>query len=169
MSGNGKYTVYAPEANSKNILLNKLFNSSDAVQKPPMQDLVGKEQEAREAVLQIAKQYLQPAKQYGDSGFFPTGVDMNFGGAPKTEDVKWKSPGDPANPYVPDISSPEPGKSEGTDKDVDPQIKTTDIKPNYVPQAPRTGTKSPAATNAKIVAANILGVPTKLGDSGANS
>lgn len=169
MSGNGKYTVYAPEASTKNTLLNKLFGSNDAIVKPPTQDLVGKEVEAREAVLTIARQYLQPNKQFGDEGMFPNGVDLNFSGAPNLEDVNWRSAGDPANAYMPDISSPEPGAVEGVDKNVDPQIKTVDIKPNFVPGAPGTGTKSPSTTNAKIIAANILGVSSKLGDSGANT
>jgi hypothetical protein len=168
MSGTGKYTVYAPPASDKNTLLNKLFHSADSVQKPIVQDLVGKETDARDAIVALGKTHLAPAHQAGDLGYFPSGVDLNFAGAPKTEDVKWALAGDPANPYAPDITSPGPGKTDGTDKASDPQIKTTDLKPNYVPQAPGTGTKSPAATNAKIVAANLLGVAGKLGDSGGN-
>lgn len=168
MSGTGKYTQYAPPANDKNTLLNKLFHSADATEKPIVQDLVGKENDAHDAVVAIAKAALTPAHQAGDLGYFPSGVDLNFAGAPKTEDVKWTLAGDPANPYAPDITSPGPGKTKGSDKSVDPQIKTTDIKPTYVPGAPGTGTKSPAATNAKIIAANLLGVAGKLGDSGGN-
>ena len=168
MSGTGKYTQYAPPTSDKNTLLNKLFHSSDATEKPIVQDLVGKENDARDAVVAIAKAQLTPAHQAGDLGYFPSGVDLNFAGAPKTEDVKWALAGDPANPYAPDISSPGPGKTLGSDKSADPQIKVTDLKPTYVPGAPGTGTKSPAATNAKIVAANLLGVSGKLGDSGGN-
>lgn len=168
MSGQGKYTTYAPPASDKNTLLNKLFHSSDATEKPVVQDLVGKEEDARAAILAIAKTNLQPAHQAGDLGYFPSGVDLDFSGAPKTEDVKWVNAGDPANPYAPDISSPGPGKTAGADKASDPQIKTTDLKPTYVPGAPGTGTKSPAAANAKVVAANLLGVAGKLGDSGGN-
>lgn len=168
MSGNGKYTVYAPPASDKNTLLNKLFHSNDATEKPIVQDLVGKEEDARNAVVEVAKTNLTPPHQAGDMGYFPAGVDLDFRNAPKTEDVKWAAAGDPANPYVPDLSSPGPGKTEGADKDVDPQIKTVDLKPNYVPGAPNTGTKSPVATAAKIVAANLLGVSGKLGDSGGN-
>jgi len=168
MSGTGKYTTYAPPASDKNTLLNKLFHSPDATEKPIVQDLVGKENDARDAVVAIAKANLTPAHQAGDLGYFPSGVDLNFAGAPKTEDVKWTLAGDPANPYAPDITSPGPGKTNGSDKSADPQIKTTDLKPTYVPGAPGTGTKSPAATNAKIIAANLLGVNGKLGDSGGN-
>jgi hypothetical protein len=168
MPGEGKYTVYGAPASDRNTLLNKLFRSNDPVVKPLTQDLVGKETDVKEAILEIAKTNLQPAHQVGDLGFFPAGVDLDFSGAPKTEDVKWVNPGDPENSYTPDISSPGPGKTDGRDKATDPQVKVTDLKPNYVPGAPGTGTKSPAATNAKIVAANLLGVPGKLGDSGGN-
>lgn len=168
MAGTGKYTTYAPPASDKNTLLNKLFHSEDATQKPIVQDLVGKEDDARKAIVELAKASLVPAHQAGDLGQFPTGVDLDFRGAPKTEDVKWALAGDPANPYTPDITSPGPGKTEGSDKSSDPEIKTIDVKPNYVPQAPGTGTKSPAGVVAKVVAANLLGVSGKLGDSGGN-
>ncbi len=168
MSGTGKYTQYAAPASDKNTLLNKLFHSGDATEQPPTQDLVGKENDVRELTVNIAKALLTPAHQAGDLGHFPEGVDLNFAGAPKTEEVKWKLAGDPSNSYAPDISSPGPGKTDGSDKSVDPEIKVVDLKPTYVPGAPGTGTKSPAATNAKIVAANLLGVNGKLGDSGGN-
>lgn len=168
MSGQGKYTVYAPPSSAKNNLLNKLFYSNDSVKKPIVQDLVGKEDDARLAVLAIAKPALQPAVQAGDLGHFPTGVRLDFSDAPDLSSVKWTLPGDPANPYAPDITSPGPGKTDGVDKSVDPQISTTDLKPNYVPAAPGTGTKSPAGVVAKLIAANILGVSSKLGDSGGN-
>lgn len=178
MSGQGKYTKYASPASDKNTLLNKLFHSNDALEKPPTQDLVGKETDARQAVVDLAKQLLDPAHQDGDTGYFPQGVDLDFSGASATiqppntaegKDVVWKNAGDPASAYFPDLSSPGPGKTEGLDKDVDPKLAVKDIKPNYVAAAPNTGTKSPTATNAKIVAAALLGVSGKLGDSGANS
>lgn len=168
MSGTGKYTQYAPPASDKNTLLNKLFRSNDSTEKPVVQDLVGKENDARAATIAIAQANLTPSHQAGDLGFFPSGVDLNFVGAPDTVAVKWALAGDPANPYAPDITSPGPGKTEGSDKAVDPQIKVVDLKPTYVPGAPGTGTRSPAATNAKIIAANLLGLSAKLGDSGGN-
>jgi hypothetical protein len=178
MSGKGKYTQYAPPASDKNTLLNKLFHSGDATQKPLVQDLVGKETDARAAIVELAKQVLAPAHQAGDGGYFPAGVDLDYSGKSATvqppdtaegKDVKWTNAGDPANAYMPDITSPGPGKTDGKSKDADPKIAVKDIKPTYVPGAPGTGTKSPTATNAKIVAANILGADAKLGDSGANS
>lgn len=172
MPGEGKYTVYAPPANDKNTLLNKLFHSADDVEKPLVQDLVGKENDARAAIVATGQAMLQPAHQAGDAGYFPAGVDLDYSGAPDLNDVKWANPGDPANAYVPDISSPGPGKTEGLDKDVDPQIKETDIKPNVDPAriagVGNHGTTSPLATNAKLIAANLLGVSGKNGDSGGN-
>jgi hypothetical protein len=168
MSAEGKYTVYAPPMNEKNLLLNKLFRSNDPALAPPTQDLVGQEQAARAAVIAISKPALQPAHQTGDAGMFPQGVDLNFVGSPDLSTVGWVNAGDPANPYAPDISSPGPGKTNGTDKNVDPQLSATDLKPNYVPGAPKTGTKSPSTASPKVFAANELGTDTPDGDSGAN-
>lgn len=175
MSGQGKYTTYAPPMSEKNTLLNKLFKSKDLVQRPPTQDLVGKETDAIAATIAIAKEVLTPTNQSGDLGHFPNGVKLDFSGTPLNEhapdtaegkDVKWTKAGDPANSFVPDVSSPGPGKTEGSDKDVDPEVAVKDLKPNYVQGAPGTGTKSPTSTSAKIIAANILGVKTPMGESG---
>src|SRR5690349_5635370 len=124
MAGTGKYTVYAPPANDKNNLLNKLFRSSNPSEQPPTQDMVGKESGARAAILAIATAPvvngvggIQPSNgvQAGDPGMFPQGVSLDFSGKlasiqpPDTaegKDVTWQRPGDPANSYVPDISSP---------------------------------------------------------------
>jgi hypothetical protein len=186
MSGLGKYTSYTglskptdqlPKAN----FLKKLFGSHVTPAEAPPQVVhdPADENGMREDIIAIAKQQLQPSKQIGDAGYFPAGVDMTYGNNPVGDPnvtnvpvdlaaVTWTTAGDPANPYAPDITSPGPGKTEGSDKNTDPQIKTTDLKPNYVPGAPGTGTKSPVASSAKIVAANILGVAAKDGDSGAN-
>ena len=178
MSGQGKYTNFAPPATAKNTLLNKLFHSSDAVHQSPTQDMVGQENDARLAIVALAKTNLTPSFQQGDLGYFPAGVDLDYTGVHASvqaadtaegADVKWTLAGDPANSYVPDISSPGPGKTDGTDKATDPAIKVADLKPSYVAGGPGTGTKSPTTTAAKIVAANLLGVTGKLGDSGANT
>ena len=81
-------------------------------------------------------------------------------------DDAWKNPGDPANAYVPDLSSPGPGKTDPSDKSSDPQIKASDVKPNYVIGGPKTGTRSPAEY-AKKIASQILGKDsnTKMGSS----
>jgi len=176
MSGTGKYTQYAAPMGDKYVVLKKLFGTHAPPSSLPHQMQIdpGKETNVRDAIIADAKLQFTPSHQSGDLGHFPKGVDMDFSGAslpagpPKLEDVKWMLAGDPANPYAPDISSPGPGKTEGTDKSSDPNIKSSDLKPNYVPGAPGTGTKSPTTTSPKIVAANELGKSTKLGDSGGN-
>jgi len=168
MPGTGKYTQYAPPATDRNVRLNKLFRSDDDIQRPITQDLVGKEDEVRMVIVEMAKQALQPAHQTGDLQHFPEGVDMHFQNSPDLETVEWTRAGDPANSYAPDISSPGPGKTAGTDKDQNPDLSVADLKPNYIPGAPGTYTNTPSAVHAKIIAANILGVPGKLGDSGGN-
>lgn len=178
MPGEGKYTSYSglskadqlPKANFLKKLFGSHVKSGDGLDTAPPQVLhdPADEDGMRKDIIAISKAAMQPAHQIGDMGFFPTGVDMQFQGAPDISTVKWDSAGDAANPYAPDISSPGPGKTEGTDKDKDPQIQIADLKPNYVPGAPNTGTKSPIATVAKIIAANILGVKAPSGDSGGN-
>lgn len=168
MPGTKKYTVYAPPKSDNNILLNRLFKSDHPVLKSPTQDLVGDEDTVWKNTIKIAQETMQVKHQTGDMRMFPQGVDMTFGKAPKLSDVKWEKAGGPANPYIPDITSPGPKHTAGTDKAVDPKIATTDIKPNYVPAAPNTGTKSPQEISEKVAAGNKLGTEGKLGDSGAN-
>lgn len=176
MSAEGKYTVYAPPANSKNALLNRLFRSNDPVVKPIVQDMVGQEDAVRAAVSAIGKAAMQPAHQDGDPGHFPNGVDLNFSGAPDLTTVTWasanvpggNSAGGPATAYFPDISSPGPGKTDGVDKAVDPNITTADIKPSFVPGGPGRSTRNPSETSPKIVVANELGTDTPDGNSGCN-
>jgi len=182
MSGTGKYTTYGTPAGDKYAFLKKLFGvnvpAGDGVGTAAPQVALdpGKETETKSAVVDLAKKYMQPAHQTGDLGYFPTGVDMEFQGTPDVTKVAWGtattpggSPfGGPANPYAPDISSPGPGKTDGSDKNKDPKIAIADLKPNYAPGAPGTGTKSPVASAAKIVAASLLGVTAKNGDSGGN-
>ena len=160
MPGQGKYTVYAPESNEKNLLLGKLFPAS------PTSKYVGDEKNYRELVVNAGNQYLMPIVQPGDA-FFGPGVNLNYGEAPNIlagAEGAWKNPGDPANSFTPDLSSPGPGKTDGTDKNSDPGIKAADIKPSYVPGGPSTGTRSPAE-HAKKIAALVLGNKPKMGSS----
>ena len=168
MSGQGKYTTYAPEASSRNTLLNKLYKGNSTVPNP-LADLEGKETDARKQVVDRAKALLTPTTQQGDAGQFPSGVNLDFSGDPNgasppdLEKVKWQNPGDPANGYMPDISSPGPGKTDGLSKDTDPKLTAAETKgPGYVPGAPGTGTKSPAKTSDAVVENNQLGEQGKL-------
>jgi len=160
MSGQGKYTVYAPESNAKNNLLDNLFPSS------PTKGFVGKENEYRAIVVGQGNTYLKNGLQSGDPYFGP-GVNLDYVSSPdilKGAEGLWKLAGDPANSFVPDLSSPGPGKTDGSDKNSDPELKSTDIKPSYVAGGPDSGTKNPAEY-AKKIAAQVLGVSGKMGSS----
>ena len=168
-----RYTVFSPPASAKNTLLKKLFASNaDQASLPPQMVMdPGKETETLAAIRTLATAPvvngvggLLPADgiQQGDPAMFPTGVDITFAGRtldspngpPDVQNVKWTNPGDPANPYVPDISSPGPGKTDGVDKSVDPQITPEDIKPTYIVGQPNSATRQPMVTGAKIAATN---------------
>lgn len=163
MSGQGKYTTYAPVASSRNTLLNKLFKGNSTISNP-LADLTGKEEDARAQTVARGKALLSPQVQQGDPGHFPQGVRMDYTGDPngvQTPDlskVKWTNPGDPANAYAPDITSPGPGVTDPKAKDVDPQLSVADMKgAGYVPGAPGTGTKSPSETSAAVKGNSELG------------
>lgn len=188
-----RYTVFSPPASAKNTLLRKLFAahalSGDGPGTVPPQMLLdpGKETEVLAAVRALATAPvvngvggLLPSDgiQQGDPAMFPKGVDITFAGrlldspnsAPDVANVKWTNAGDPANPYVPDISSPGPGKTDGVDKNTDPQIATTDIHPNYIVGQPNSSTREPLVTAAKIAETNnSLDKQLTRGNSGANS
>ena len=163
MSGQGKYTTYAPAATSRNALLNKLFKGNSTTSNP-LADLTGKEDDARAQTVARGKALLSPDVQQGDPGFFPSGVNMDYVGdpngveAPDLTKVAWTSAGGPANGYMPDITSPGPGKTDPLTKDTDPKIAVSDIKgAGYVAGAPDTGTKSPTTTSSVVKANAQLG------------
>jgi hypothetical protein len=189
MSKIPKYTTFSPPASAKNALLNRLFAShANPDQLPPQLTIdPGKEIECAAAVRAIATAPIvngiggllpNDGIQQGNSLIFPNGVDYTFAGrslddptqTPDISQVSWKVAGDPANPYIPDLSSPGPGKTAGTDKDVDPQISTQDVKPNYIPGQPNSATRNPVVTGAKIAAAiNAIDISLVKGNSGANN
>jgi len=160
MAGQGKYTVYAPPSSEKNTMLARLFPKS------PTSEFVGKEEDYKKLVVAQGNLSLKNGMQPGDS-YFGKGVDMDFAGSPdilKGADGLWKQAGDPANSFVPDLTSPGPGKTDPSDKNADPEIKSVDIKPSYVAGGPSTGTRNPEDF-AKKIAAQTLGVPSKMGTS----
>ena len=164
MPGQGKYTVYAPESNAKNNLMSKLYPES------PTSGFVGKEKEYRAAVVSTGNSYLAPSSTSGDAFFGPK-VSLNYENSPDIlagADGAWKNPGDPANSFTPDVSSPGAGKTDGVDKSSDPGIKSIDIKPNYVPGGPATGTRSPTSY-AKKIGSLMLGGGTKMGTSDSST
>ena len=176
--GTGKYTTYAPSLTTAHTLLDKLFKSSDAVKQPPTQGLVGKEADARAALLKIATAPVNAqgvggvspsdGQQQGDLNMYPQPVDLNFGASPDVSQVKWTNPGDPANPYAPDISSPGPGLTNGKDKATDPQLSADDLKVALGEGGftPDDNVKDPSTTGPLIAGANKLGTPGALGKSG---
>lgn len=167
--GKGRYTEYVANASTKNTLLSKLFNERAAngagvFYGAPNQTNNSK---AAEELLKRAVPLFSEGK--GDATIFPSGVNMGYQGtsaatAPNFNDVAWKNPGDPAFAYVPDISSPGPGRTSPLEKDVDPKITQSDVKPNYVAGAPDTGTTSPADTSPSL-GVTSLGKDLNLGKS----
>lgn len=174
--GKGRYTQYVPEASERNNLLKKIFNkkAGDAAVFYGSVDETDNTKAAAAAV-KVAVPLL--AAGVGNPAIFPAGVNMHFQGTdtqavPDLETVTWasanspsgNSAGGPANAFVPDVTSPGPGKKSGLDKSDDPGISVQDIKPNYIPGGPDTGTVSPSATSANI--GNIpIGVDLVMGKS----
>lgn len=186
--GKGRYTTYVPPKSQRRTFFEKLFKGDgskweavvgDSGETPPFVGLDQAEaaMQASKAGNEILRGTATGGIVDGDQNFFPQGVDMKFTGATaeiqapdfaKGDDDAWKNPGDPANSYVPDITSPGPGKTEGSDKDVDPKISASDLKPAYVPGGPNTGTKNPSTTSGKLYDAQKLGGDFKKGKSGGD-
>lgn len=103
----------------------------------------------------------------GDIQMFPNGVDFKFGTAPNLSDTSLKNAGDPANPYMPDVSSP--GAVEGA-TNLDAKSKTgngkiapEEAKPDYVlpsgivgQDAQNLGTQSPSNTSKLLGQSTLL-------------
>jgi hypothetical protein len=168
MPGQGRYTKYAIPADAasaaKNTLLQKMYGKNTPENKLPPQMVhdPGKEDEVRAAVVAAGVALLQSPNQEGDADHYPNGVDMTYGTAPDIATVSWTRPGDAANPYVADITSPGPGSTNGVDKNVDPQIVPSDIKPNF---EITDNTQSPSTTSAGLTSATIIGNTLKKGKS----
>ena len=160
--GKGRYTTYVPVASARNTLLRKLFNNKAPNGAGVLYGDPEQTDNAKAAEAAVARATAKVAGgvggitpedglQAGDAGMFPTGVDLSWGNAPNLADVKWKNAGDPANAYVPDVSSPGPGKTQGVEKDADPGLTVTDFKgETYIPGAPGTGTASPNSTSTVV-------------------
>lgn len=173
--GSGRYTTYVPVASPRNTLLSKLFNGRAAADQAAgviygKADQTNNKDAAAAAVATAtgAKGIAPPGKQTGDLDMFPEGVDLSFGKTHKDDldvsKVAWQKAGDPANAYVPDITSPGPGKTSPMDKNADPKISVADLKPNYQPGAPGTGTASPSTTSPAL-GDTPIGKPLTMGKS----
>jgi hypothetical protein len=141
--GSGRYTTYLPVKSLKTDRLGKLFKGGLSGLYNGTETNSG----AAEAAVAVAKSVLNGK---GDQDLFGNGVSLTFGEAPNTTEVKWSKAGDPANPYVADLSSPGPGKTDGVDKDADPGLKPEDIKPTFDSKNPTVNTTSPSATAPRL-------------------
>lgn len=163
--GKGRYTTYVPAATTTNAgsrysLLWKLFNQKANALRSGIASFYGESVNPQTDNAKAAESTVKRARnnqtgllpesgiQNGDLGMFPSGVDLSYKNSPNLDDVKWSNPGDPANAYFPDITSPGPGaagvvRAEGSNKDANPEISPVDVKPNYRPGAEGSGTRSP--------------------------
>lgn len=165
--GKGRYTTYVPVSNDRNKLLWKLFNGKAGTRG----QIYGTEEQSSDnskAASVVLARATAPVNAEGVGGLLPSNgvqvgdpaifsanggkVNLNFSGAPDTTKVSWKNPGDPANAYVPDITSPGPGapgevRTEGVQKDVNPKLDIDDIKDKFVAGA---GTRSPTETSTNV-------------------
>lgn len=186
--GSGRYTVYVAPKNARRLFLEKLFKGDGT----DFTAVIGSSEhgapyvgmDQQEAIEMGAKNGNQILRGTNNNGIidgahaqFPEGFDLKFTGAGAdiqapntlaTADNAWNAPGDAANSYVPDITSPGPGKTEGIEKNVNPEIKASDVKPNYIPGGPGTGTKSPSVTSGKLYDAQTLGQALRKGVSGGD-
>lgn len=198
----GKYTTYVGgNKNAARTLLATLYPNG------PFNGMLGDEVTARAAVYTQATadpgadnagDFQAEGKATGGGGLQPKGgiqagdgdmglgtVNLNFGGAPDVSKIKWSDPnsagktaGNPANGYIPDITSPTagPGHTEGSDKTGDPTGTIPEIQALATTSDP-TGQnlKDPSSDGPAIYKANLgtatplpaIGASTK-GDSGGN-
>lgn len=169
----GKYTTYVGGvATDAHKLISKLFPAGPFAKEVT----AGDEKAAQKIVTAIATAPvvngvggLKPSDgvQAGDLGMFPTGVRLGWGDSPDIPNFKWKNPGDPGDAYIPDITSPGPGKTEGRDKAQDPGVTSTDV-PRTSSDPAGQDLRNPANDGAAIYSNNMIGNPQKMGDSGGN-
>lgn len=177
MAGKGKYTTYVPNRDTKpgakgtsdTNLLEKMYKGAPGAEmpSPPFYGLL------RDAAIDVANasgnKYMRAAFapnniQAGDPDYFPQGVDMTYRAsekagntftAPNLAEVVWSKPGDPANGYFPDITSPGPGKTDGVDKKDDPNLTPQTLKPFYSKES-TPGTVSPVLASVGVYEKNLF-------------
>jgi hypothetical protein len=171
MPGKGRYTKYSDNNSRKKEFLNKLFPQDAAYKGSTYNHLDNAE--ARAAIVKEGNDVLHPSFQRGDPEMFPNGVNLDYSGvrggatAPGKDHDKYvpTRPGDPMNAFVPDVSSPGVGETEGVEKDLetnpkyDPQKYMNSVDPdrNYV-KGP--GTRMPSA-EGNVWKRNVLGSENK--------
>lgn len=189
----GRYTTYVGGvATPAHTLLATLYPHSPFA--APLAG--GKETDAQALILAAATKKnggdgitgIQPSdgQQAGDTNMGLGTVDLTFAGAPDVSKIKWSDPsnkgntaGNPANGYMPDVTSPTagPGHTAGTDKTGDPTgtipqlvaIATTeDPGSQTAPYNEAQGTRDPSNDGPAISGNNKLGAAQAKGDSGGN-
>ena len=181
----GRYTTYVGgAATAAHTLLSRLFSGGPFAAQLSNGDETG----AQAVVLAVATSDpgadpngggIQPSHgiESGDLGMFPQGVDLTFAysvgtppnSPPDVSTVAWTNPGDPANPYAPDITSPPDLGTEGTDKNVDPKLSAADIQATATSEdAAGQNLRNPVKDGPAISANNVIGQKQALGDSGGN-
>jgi len=180
MASTPKYTTYVGgKASDAHKLLAKLFPASSEY--PTMKALQealtsGDELKAHAVIVKNATAVvdaqgvggLMPSDgvQKGDPGMFPTAVSFGFSAAPDVSKVKWANAGDPANPYMPDITSPGPGKTDGKDKATDPGLDVNSVERTDSDPAGQN-LRNPATDSKQVYANSGIGKDLPLGKSGA--
>lgn len=169
----GKYTTYVGGvATDARKLLSKLFPAGPFAKEVT----AGDEKAAQKIIAAIATAPvvngvggLKPSNgiQAGDLGMFPNGVRLGYGDSPNVPQVKWKNPGDPGDAYIPDITSPGPGKTDGRDKAVDPGVGSKDV-PRTSSDPAGQNLRNPANDSPAIYNNNTIGSPQNPGESGGN-
>lgn len=161
--GSGRYTNYTP------------LDTASAERYARRQSLFNAKADGGRGDVAVQNELVANAKSVleageGDKQMFPEGVDMAYGNAPVLADTQLNRAGDPANPYVPDLSSP--GAVDGKinvsplEKDGQGSIKATGdggVKPNYVlptsvvdQSSDSLGAQSPHLTSPAIGGSPIL-------------
>ena len=170
----GRYTQYVGALSAAHTLLGKLFPGGPFAAQTETGDEKG-----AQAIVQTAAVApvdasgvggLLPSKgvQSGDPGMFPNGVDLTFAGAtvfgsnspPDVSTVKWTNPGDPANPYIPDPTSPGVGNAV---QQSNPGISVSDIEAPFVPSTDGSDTSGGFGAFADDTAGSNVANPVTAG------
>lgn len=180
MASTPKYTTYVGgKASDAHKLLAKLFPASaDYPTMRALQDALqsGDELKAHAVIVKNASAVVDATGvgglipsdgiQRGDLGMFPTAVKFGFGDSPDISTVKWKNAGDPANPYMPDVTSPGPGKTDGKDKAVDPGLDVSSVPRTDIDPAGHN-LRNPSEDSKHVYDNSGIGKDLTFGKSGA--
>lgn len=180
--GSGRYTTFVPVDSPRNRLLRELFNKK-AGDKGIIYGDADQTDNAKAAAAAVSRAKdnttgINPENghQSGDPDMFPQGVKLDYSGEvdgvslPNPTDVKWKKGGDPIGAYMPDVSSPGPGITDGTQKDnpgVTQEEAYADVKGK--PFVSDANTASPKIASQKVAAGASLGKDLEKGKSSSGT